>query len=204
MSATNVIETKISSALFAAKAAAAASSSGDAIGGASSGAVKRSLDYGGGGAGTSSGDGPLSIHRKKAIRRSSDGASSSLTGATLGGDHDMHDSMGNLSSDEVFMPPIPQISMAESARFDLNNVKRESAESMLSPSSVMRLVPPPFNFEYGAAMFEGSGVSGRGGGGGGGGAKSSVEYPNELHMSNDYIGKGSGNHMDIPPGKCFF
>lgn len=198
LSASNVIETKISSALFAAKAAAAASEAGG-----SSGSAKRPHDYG---ASTSAGDGPLSIHRKKAIRRSSDGASSSLTGATGGGDHDLNESMENMSSDDVFMPPIPQISMSESSRFDLNNVKRETGESMLSPSSVMRLVPPPFNFEYSPSLFDGSGgSSGRGAGGGiggGSGSKTNVEYPNDLHMSNDYIGKGgSGNHMDIPPGK---
>lgn len=198
LSASNVIETKISSALFAAKAAAAASEAGIS----SSGPAKRPLDFG---ASTSVGDGPLSIHRKKAIRRSSDGASSSLTGATGGGDNDLNESIENMSSDDVFMPPIPQISMSESARFDLNNVKRETGESMLSPSSVMRLVPPPFNFEYSPSMFDGSGSSGRGAGssiGGGSAPKTNVEYPNDLHMSNDYIGKGgSGNHMDIPPGK---
>lgn len=193
----NVIETKISSALFAAKAAAAASEAGS-----SSSATKRPLDYGASTFGAA--DSPLSIHRKKSIRRSSDGGSSGLTGATGGGDHDLHESMENMSSDEVFMPPIPQISMVESSRFDLNNVKRESSESMLSPGSVMRLVPPPFNFEYNPAMFGGNGGGGSGGGGNGSGSKSNVEYPNELHMSNDYIGKGgSSNHMDIPPGKLF-
>lgn len=200
----NVIESKINSALYAAKAAAAASEAGSSVG-----AVKRPLDYGASTSGTAA-DNPLSIHRKKSIRRSSDGGSSALTGAT-GGDHDLHESMENMSSDEVFMPPIPQISMADSSRFDLNNVKRETSESMLSPGSVMRLVPQPFNFEYNPGMFGGNGGNGGNGGGGSGsgggvgaagGPKSNVEYPNELHMSNDYIGKGgSGNHMDIPSGK---
>lgn len=89
-------------------------------------------------------------------------------------DHDISgESMEHLSSDEVFLPGIPQISMAEANRFDLINVKRESNDGSRNH------LPIPFNSEYNGAY-----------------SKSTVEYPNELHMSNDLnkpIGCGSGN-----------
>lgn len=54
------------------------------------------------------------------------------------------ESMDNLSSDDGFH--IPQISMVESSRFDLPNVKREN-DSISSPGSARNLTAP-FNFEY--------------------------------------------------------
>lgn len=55
------------------------------------------------------------------------------------------ESMENLSSDDGF--PVPQISMIESGRFDLSNVKRENSDSLSSPGS-SRNLPAPFNFDY--------------------------------------------------------
>ncbi|KAG4079981.1 hypothetical protein HA402_006293 [Bradysia odoriphaga] len=90
------------------------------------------------------------------------------------------DSMENMSSDEMFLPPIPQISMMESSRFDIHNVKRET-EPLLSPGGIRNIIPPGFNFEYNSNVYS-----------------KNVEYPNDLHMSNDYPKTGAGNHMDIP------
>lgn len=222
----NVIETKISSALFGAgnsgsmKATGGSGSVSGLPSDLSSG-QKRSLDYGGGGgAGGSGGAGHMDaagvFGKKVAMRRGSD-VSGFVHGGGMSGD-EMHgaDSMENMSSDEAFMPPIPQISMLDGSRFDLNNVKRESMEPMLSPGAVMRgLGPPPFSFEYNTAGMYGGGAGGSGGGGGGANSGASsvknVEYPNELHMGGEFgMGKGgpggggSVNHMDIPAGMYMF
>ena len=69
---------------------------------------------------------------KKHLKRSSDSVDNDISA----------ESMENLSSEDGF--PIPQISMIESGRFDLSNVKRESGDS---PSG-NRNLPAPFNFEY--------------------------------------------------------
>lgn len=162
----NVIETKINTALFSSKADSMPVSSGS---GSTSVATshKRLLDYG-------SAE-PLSIFSKKQIRRTSDSV-----------ENDIHnESIDHMSSDEVFMPPIPHISMTES-RFDLNNVKREAVEPLLSPGAMRNLVPPPFNFEYNSVFSKG------------------MEYPNELHGNNDFIKTSGGNHMDIPAGNSIF
>lgn len=176
----NVIETKINSALFSSKsdtsipvstsAASAAGSSANAS--ATNHPHKRSIDYGE----------SVSIYPKKQLRRQSEP-----------GDHDIStESMENMSSDEVFLPPIPQISMVEASRFDLNNVKRENAEPLLSPGAMRNIIPPPFNFEYNNSVYN----------------KSSIEYPNDLHEFSKTGGSASGssagaNHMDIPAGKFY-
>ncbi|XP_059610050.1 uncharacterized protein LOC132257232 [Phlebotomus argentipes] len=92
------------------------------------------------------------------------------------------DSMDHMAADEVFLPPIPQISMGE-PRFDLNNVKRESVEPINSTGGPMRSVPGPgFNLEYNSGVY----------------LNKNIEYPNELHMANDF--SKSNIHMDIPAG----
>lgn len=101
------------------------------------------------------------------------------------------ESMENISTDDVF--PIPQISMVESSRFDLTNVKRETNDSMTNPGA-MRGLQPPFGFDYSSAYSK------------------HIEYPNDLHMNNDLLKGSAGscstsgssanvNHMDIPAGK---
>lgn len=100
------------------------------------------------------------------------------------------ESMENISTDDVF--PIPQISMVESSRFDLTNVKREN-DSMTNPGA-MRGLQPPFGFDYSSAYSK------------------HIDYPNDLHMNNDLLKGSAGscstsgssanvNHMDIPAGK---
>lgn len=72
---------------------------------------------------------------KKHLKRSSDSVDNDIS----------TESMENLSSEDGF--PIPQISMIESGRFDLSNVKRETSDSLSSPGSTRNL-PAPFNFDY--------------------------------------------------------
>lgn len=186
-SSNNVIETKINSALFSNKPdglpvlPSSSSASTTPI------SLKRCAggSSGGNGGGGGSGAGPeysssaeqLSIFPKKQMRRISDT-----------GDHDniANESMENMSSDEVFLPPIPQISMSES-RFDLNNVKRETGEPLLSPGA-MRNLPAPFNFEYNNSGYN----------------SKNIEYPNDLHIGSEYGKSSALNHMDIPAGRFFF
>ncbi|XP_055304633.1 protein abrupt-like isoform X3 [Sitodiplosis mosellana] len=97
---------------------------------------------------------------KKHLKRSSDSVDNDISA----------ESMENLSSEDGF--PIPQISMIESGRFDLSNVKRESGES---PSSNRNLAAP-YNFEYSRLANAGSST--------GAGSSSSSAI--------------NANHMDIP------
>lgn len=202
-SSNNVIETKINTALFANKAdSLPATSSGGGNGTSGSSGTghhhhhhphhKRSAaaDY--------SGTDSTSIYPKKQIRRTSE------SGGGSGDHHDINTESMDMSSDDVFMPPIPHISMVEtssSSRFDLNNVKRENTEPLLSPGGAMRAIGPPFNFEYNSSVY----------------SSKNIEYPNDLNVSNEFTKGGSGtggsggaNHMDIPPGnycpnpECFF
>lgn len=87
---------------------------------------------------------------------------------------------------EVFMP---QVSM-ETPRYDLSTIKRES------PATLRSFLPPHFNFDYNGTYNK------------------NADYSNDMHNNNDLEklaaatannGNGSGNHMDIPPGKlhCF-
>lgn len=171
----NVIETKINSSIYSmnkvlsenqSTSMGAGANASSASSSSSANASKRINEYG-------SSD-PISLYGKRPYKRNSEHGDNDTMNSS--------DSMDHMSSDEVFMPPIPQISMIE-PKFDLNNVKRElSGEMPSSPGSSRNCIPPPFNFDYN--LYQ----------------KSSVEYPNELHMSNDYP-KGAGNHMDIPPGK---
>lgn len=102
------------------------------------------------------------------------------------------ESMENISTDDVF--PIPQISMVESSRFDLTNVKRETNDSMASPGS-MRGLQPPFGFDYSSAY-----------------TKHVDYYQNEFRTNNSLLkgsagncstpgGSANVNHMDIPAGR---
>lgn len=77
---------------------------------------------------------------KKHLKRSSDSVDNDIS----------TESMENMSSDDGF--PIPQISMTESGRFDISNVKREINEPLSSPSS-SRNLPATFNFDY-SRMFK--------------------------------------------------
>lgn len=135
---------------------------------------KRSAEFGGG---------ESSSYSKKHMKRSQ----------MESADNDIStESMENISTDDVF--PIPQISMVESSRFDLTNVKRETNDSMSSPGAMRGGLQPPFGFDYSSAYSK------------------HIEYPNELHMNNDLLkgsagscstpgGSGNVNHMDIPAGK---
>lgn len=169
----NVIETKINSALFANKPDGLPSSSSSTTPISLKRCAGSSTGVGGGGGPDYGGPEQLSIFPKKQMRRTSES-----------GDHDniANESMENMSSDEVFLPPIPQISMSES-RFDLNNVKRETTEPLLSPGAMRNLVPPPFNFEYNNSGYN-----------------KNIEYPNDLHIGSDYGKTSALNHMDIPAG----
>ncbi|XP_037029806.1 myb-like protein I [Bradysia coprophila] len=150
----NVINTKTNATLFSNKEDGASPTTN---------ANKRHIDF--------NGAESLTMFTRK-IRRSLDTTENDISA----------DSMENMSSDEMFLPPIPQISMMESSRFDIHNVKRET-EPLLSPGGIRNIIPPGFNFEYNSNVYS-----------------KNVEYPNDLHMSNDYPKTGAGNHMDIPAG----
>lgn len=113
----------------------------------------------------------FSMYSKKA-KRSSDINESELNQETI----------DNMATDEVFLPPIPHVSMVES-RFDLNSVKRESGDSLTSPLN-MRNSAPAFTYnEYNNISY---------------GSSKNIEYPNDLH---DFKGI---NHMDIPAGMSHY
>lgn len=176
----NVIDTKMNSGLFNSTTSSSSSLTGGGGSGGGGGnnnnPHKRSATDFSGPSGES-----ISGFPKKHIKRTSESIDNDIS----------TESMENMSSDEVFLPPIPQISMVETSRFDLTNVKREANEPLTSPSGIRNLVPPSFNFEYNSAYNK------------------NIEYPNELHMNNDLLktaggncsSGGSGNHMDIPAGE---
>uniref|UniRef100_A0A1L8DBE6 Putative broad-complex core protein isoform 1/2/3/4/5 isoform x2 n=1 Tax=Nyssomyia neivai TaxID=330878 RepID=A0A1L8DBE6_9DIPT len=136
------------------------------------GAQKRPMDFTGEG---------FSIYPRKQMRpRTSEGQDEGEMHST--------DSMDHMAGDEVFLPPIPQISMGE-PRFDLNNVKRENVEALNSLGPGRTPGAPGFNLEYSSSVY----------------LNKNVEYPNELHMANDF--SKSSIHMDIPavsPGDKWF
>lgn len=148
---------------------------------ASIAAQKRDLPSSGGPSNESS-------YHKRRLKRTSDSIDNDISA----------ESMENVSSDDIIYPPIPQISMVDPSRYDLPNVKRESSESLNSPGGIRNLGALNFDYSY----------------------NKGAEYPNEIHMNNDLMrgsgscgsstsgtgatGGGSGNHMDIPPGKLFF
>lgn len=159
-----MIDGKLNTGLYTSNASAALTSSG---------ALKRANDYLNG-----PGNDSLPGYPKKLIKRASENAEHDISG----------ESMENLNSDEVFMPSIPQISMVESNRFDLINVKREANEVIGGPAANRSHLPAQFNFENNGTYNK------------------NVEYPNELHMSNDLLkstgGSGNGSsHGDIQTGE---
>lgn len=124
---------------------------------------------------------------KKLFKRTTESAEHEISGA---------ESMENLSSDEVFMAGIPQISMVEVNRFDLANVKRESVDGGPavvpgSAGSSRNNLPSQLNFDYNGSAYS-----------------KTVEYPNELHINKTMsdvanCGSASGTHGDIQSGECF-
>lgn len=117
----------------------------------------------------------FSGYPKKQLKRTSDINESDIN----------HETIDNMTTDEVFLPPIPHISMVES-RFDLNSVKRETGDSLNSPINMRNSGSSSFNYDYGSAVYGGS----------------KIEYPNDLHDFSKGI-----NHMDIPavaPGGKWF
>lgn len=135
----------------------------------------------------------LSIYAKKQRTRGNvEGSASSGSSA----DDMQNDSMDQMNHDDVFIPPIPQISMIE-PRFDLNNVKREHNDQPNSPGPMRGCgpsqLPPSFpSFDYNAYSAVAAAA-----------AKQQIEYPNDLHMPNDYSKNNFNNHMDIPASKVF-
>ncbi|XP_055679827.1 sex determination protein fruitless [Lutzomyia longipalpis] len=161
----NVIETKINTSGYGKEV-------GGGVVAAGVGGQKRPMDFAAAG-----GDGFSIYPRKQMRQRMSEGG-----GAQCGADEgELHsaDSMDHMTGDEVFLPPIPQISMGE-PRFDLNNVKRENVDSATGGRNIGG--PSSFNLEYNSSVY----------------LNKNVEYPNELHMANDF--SKSTIHMDIPAG----
>ncbi|XP_037954149.1 putative uncharacterized protein DDB_G0279653 isoform X3 [Teleopsis dalmanni] len=134
----------------------------------SSNSIKRHIDFN---------SDALSIYSRNKYRRSvssmhnSEPNDSSDTG------------MDQVNADDFFLQNIPHISMVES-KFDINSLKRDGDHHGPGASLRNSLGGTGFNFDY---MFKNNG-----------GSNSGQEYPNELHMANDYS-KNFGNHMDIPP-----
>lgn len=135
------------------------------------------------------------MYAKKQPKRSMSDINESSSGT-----HEMtNDSMDNMG-DEVFMPPIPQISMGEGGRFDLNNVKRENPDMPGSPVNRSGVSGGPNSSGSSFSYDFNNGGSGGGSGGPSSYQQKPMEYNNETHESYN-INKGS--HMDIPPGKKF-
>ncbi|KAL5285558.1 hypothetical protein ACFFRR_007332 [Megaselia abdita] len=126
----------------------------------------------------------LSIYSKKQSRRNMDGGGSSGSSA----DDMQSDSMDQINQDDVFIPPIPQISMIE-PRFDLNNVKREHSEQPNSPGPMRGCGPAQLPHSFSSFDYNAYSAA----------VKQHIEYPNDLHMPNDYSKSNFNNHMDIPP-----
>jgi BTB/POZ domain len=111
-------------------------------------------------------------------------------------DHEISaDSIDQMATDEVFLPPIPHISMTPGGepRFDLTAVKRENIDMPNSPNSFARAhsLATSLGFDYSTAGNSSNSNAA---------IKPTVEYPNDLHSTNDFS-KGMPPHMDIPPGK---
>lgn len=138
----------------------------------------------------------LSIYSKKQRFRNVEGGS---TGSST--DDIQSEPIDQMHHDDVFIPPIPQISMIESrAAFDLNNVKREHSDQSNSPGPIRGCGPaqlppsfPPFDYNAYTAAAAVAAV------------KQQIEYPNDLHMPNDYSKNNynNHNHMDIPASKFY-
>lgn len=128
----------------------------------------------------------FSIYPKKKTSRSSEIINDSDLSA---------DTIEHMSSDDVFLHPIPQISMIESSRFDLTNVKRENLpadESQASSSNIRNIISSGFNYEYNGGNNTGFGGK-------------NIEYPNDLHVGSAAdFGKGNNQNHEVPPGKLFF
>ncbi|KAI8122933.1 hypothetical protein CVS40_6178 [Lucilia cuprina] len=103
--------------------------------------------------------------------------------------------MEQMNTEDFFLP---HISMVES-RYELNNIKREnsdhhqnpgvsSAAAVAAASASLRnsFNSAAFGLDY--TFYKNNNVS----------SQSGQEYPNDLHMSNEYS-KSFANHMDIPP-----
>uniref|UniRef100_A0A336MXQ4 CSON005912 protein n=1 Tax=Culicoides sonorensis TaxID=179676 RepID=A0A336MXQ4_CULSO len=112
---------------------------------------------------------------------------SEITDNSNGPNEINNDSMDNMTGDEVFMPPIPQISMSE-GRFDLNNVKRENPENAISPAP-RQSAGSNYNYDNNYNNVSGASSSASG-------YASNKEYQNESH---EYGGSSKGHHMEIPP-----
>lgn len=167
----NVIETRINtSGLTASKNDPGTSSAAQTM----PSAQKRFSDF----AGES-----FSIYPKKKTSRSSEIINDSDLSA---------DTIEQMSSDDVFLHPIPQISMIESSRFDLTNVKRENLpadESQPSSSNIRNIISSGFNYEYNGGNNTGFGGK-------------NIEYPNDLHVGSAAdFGKGNNQNHEVPPGK---
>lgn len=173
----NVIETRINtSGLTASKNDNPSTSSAAASTNMPPSAQKRYSDF--------SGE-SFSIYPKKKTSRSSEIINDSDLSA---------DTIEHMSSDDVFLHPIPQISMIESSRFDLTNVKRENLpadESQPSSSNIRNIISSGFNYEYNGGNNTGFGGK-------------NIEYPNDLHVGSAEFGKGNNVNHEVPPGNFFF
>lgn len=91
--------------------------------------------------------------------------------------------------DEVFMPPIPQISMGEQVRYDLNNVKRETPEHSHSPLQRASEVNSSGAYNYSTEYQNNQS-----------GPSSFPIKPIEFNsdVSHSDFNNSKGSHMDIP------
>lgn len=152
--------------------------------------VKRPSDY--------SSD-TLSIYSRNKHRRSiasTDHSSENNDGPDGG---NVSGGMDQMNTEDFFLP---HISMVES-RYELNNIKRESAEhhqntgsasaaAVAAASASLRnsFNSAAFGLDY--TFYKNNSAP----------SQTGQEYPNDLHMSNEYS-KSFANHMDIPPSKFF-
>nr|WVH45129.1 broad-complex core protein [Exorista sorbillans] len=145
---------------------------------------KRHSDYG---------SDSLSIYSRSKHRRSMTSTEQSSDNTENPDSGSVSGAIEQMNTDDFFLP---HISMVES-RYDINNVKRENSEHHQSSgvSSAAAAAAASLRNSFNNAAFgldytfyKNSNIS----------SQANQEYPNDLHMSNEYS-KSFANHMDIPP-----
>ena len=137
----------------------------------------------------------LSIYSRNKHRRSITSTDLSSENTDCADANSVTSNMDHMNTEDFFLP---HISMVES-RYELNNIKREHSDhhQNTGTASAAAVAAASFRNSFNSAAFgldytfyKNNSVS----------SQSNQEYPNELHMSNDYS-KSFANHMDIPPSK---
>lgn len=134
----------------------------------------------------------LSIYSRNKLRRSITSTDLSSENADGADANSVTSNMDHMNTEDFFLP---HISMVES-RYEANNIKRENSDHHhnVGTSSAAAVAAASFRNSFNSAAFGLDYTFYKNNN------QSNQEYPNELHMSNDYS-KSFANHMDIPPSK---